>query len=102
MTTGLKLASLVNGRIIPAVAELKERWDRLYPAVKNARPCGALVCGRCGLRVAAGRIGDCEYQKRTLKRFRGGHPDADGPDEFVTVCPNCRAVESFMEADHEA
>jgi hypothetical protein len=99
MTVGRKLAELVNGRIIPAAAELKARWDRLYPAVRNARRPQMLVCRRCGRKVAAGRIGDEAYQRRTLTGRHLGHPDMDSPDESVTFCPDCGAIESFREVD---
>ena len=97
MTTGQRLAELVNGRIIPAVDELRARWDTLYPAVRNARHPRMLVCERCGRQVASCRIGDDAYQRRTLAGRHLGHPDMDEPDEFVTLCPECGATESFRE-----
>ena len=97
MTTGRWLAKLVNGRIIPAVDELRARWERLYPAVRNSRRPRMLVCERCGRQVAACRIGDDAYQRRTIAGRHLGHPDMDGPDEFVTLCGDCGATESFRE-----
>lgn len=101
MTPGRQLDELVNGRIIPAIEELRARWDRLYPTVRNARSPRMLVCQRCGRRIAAGRIGDDAYQRRTLSGRHMGHPDMDGPDEFVTLCPDCGATESFTEITDE-
>jgi len=97
MTVGQQLGALVNGRIIPAVARLRARWDRLYPAVRDARRSGMMVCERCGHQVAAGRIGDDAFQRRTIAGRHLGHPDMDSPDEYVTVCGDCGATESFRE-----
>ena len=100
MTTGRRLAGLVNGRIIPAVAELRARWDRLYPAVRGARRPVMLECERCGYQLPAGRIGDEGLQRRTLAGRHLGHPESDSPDEYVTLCPDCGATESFREIDN--
>ena len=97
MTAGQRLADLVNGRIIPAVAELRRRWERLYPVVRNARRPQMVACERCGHQLAAWRIGDDAFQRRTIARRRLGHPDLDSPDEYVTLCPDCGATESFTE-----
>jgi len=97
MTVGQQLGALVSGRIIPAVAQLRARWEKLYPAVKYARRPRMMVCRRCGHQVAAGRIGDDAFQRRTIAGRHLGHPDADSPDEYVTVCGNCGATESFRE-----
>jgi hypothetical protein len=97
MTTGQELAALVNGRIIPAVAQLRARWERLYPAVRDARRPRILVCRRCGYQLAAGRIGDDTFQRRTITGRHLGHPDMDSPDEHVTQCADCGATESFRE-----
>ena len=97
ITTGGQLAELVNGRIIPAIAELQLRWNRLYPAVRNVRRGGMMVCTRCRREVPAARIGDEAYQKKTVAGRHFGHPDFDSPDEYVTVCPGCGATESFKE-----
>jgi len=97
MTVGQELGALVNGRIIPAVAELRARWERLYPAVKDARRRRVMVCERCGYQLAAGRIGDDAFQRRTIFGRHLGHPDLDSPDEYVTLCPDCGATESFRE-----
>jgi hypothetical protein len=97
MTAGQRLADLVNGRIIPAVEELRARWERLYPSVRNARRPRMMVCERCGRRVAAGRIGDDEFQRRTVSGRHLGHPDMDSPDEYITLCDECGATESFRE-----
>jgi hypothetical protein len=97
MTTGQQLADLVNGRIIPAVAELRSRWEKLYPAVRNSARCGTVVCERCGRRIAAARMGDFDIQHKVLSGRHLGHPDLDSPDEYVTRCPDCGATESFRE-----
>jgi len=97
MTTGQRLADLVNGRIIPAVGELRTRWDRLYPAVRDARRPRMMECKRCGYRLAPGRIGDDASQCRTIRGRHLGHPDFDSPDEYVTRCADCGATESFRE-----
>ena len=97
MTTGQRLAALVNGRIIPAVAELRRRWEKLYPAVRDARRPRMLECERCGCQLAAGRIADDAFQRRTITGRHLGHPDADSPDEYVTLCGDCGATESFRE-----
>jgi len=101
MTTGLRLGQLVNGRIIPSIAELRARWDRLYPAVNSARRPAMLVCECCGHRVAPGRINDPAYQRRTISGRRLGRPDDVSPDEYVTICPECGASENFREAAYE-
>ena len=95
MTAGQQLAELMNGRIVPAVNELRARWDRLYPAVRDARVAVMLVCHRCGHEVDRSRIADDAYQRKTIAGRHLGHPDMDGPDEFVTVCPDCGATMSF-------
>ncbi len=97
MTMGQQLAVLVNGRIIPAVAQLRARWERLYPAVRDARRPRVVACERCGHKVAGGRIGDGAFQRRTLTGRHLGHPDLDSPDEYVTICAGCGAAESFRE-----
>jgi hypothetical protein len=97
MTAGQQLAELMNGRIIPAVNELRARWDRLYPAVRVAPRVVMLACHRCGHQVDQSRIGDGAYQRKMIAGRHLGHPDFDGPDEFVTVCPDCGASESFRE-----
>jgi hypothetical protein len=97
MTVGQQLGALVNGRIIPAVAQLRARWEKLYPVVRNASRWRMVVCERCGHQLAAGRIGDPAFQRRTIAGRHLGHPDADSPDEYVTVCIECGATESFRE-----
>lgn len=97
MTAGRSVATVVNGRIIPSADRLRARWDRLYPAVRDSRRPQMFECGRCGRRLAAGRIGDDAFQRRTVAGRPLGHPDADCPDEYVTVCDTCGATESFME-----
>jgi len=97
MTVGRQLGELVNGRIIPAVDQLRARWERFYPAVRYARRPRMAVCRRCGYQLAAGRIGDDAFQRRTITGRHLGHPDMDSPDEYVTLCPGCGATESFME-----
>ena len=97
MTAGQRLAALVNGRIIPAVAELRRRWEKLYPVVRDASRPRMVVCERCGYQLAAWRIGDDAFQRRTIAGRHLGHPDLDGPDEYVALCPDCGAAESFRE-----
>ena len=97
MTVGQQLGALVNGRIIPAVSRLRARWDRLYPVVRSARRPRAMVCERCGYQLPAGRIGDDVFQRKTISGRHLGHPDLDSPDEYVTLCGDCGATESFRE-----
>jgi hypothetical protein len=97
MTAGRRLASLVNGQILPLVEQLQARWEKLYPAVRNVRPAGTMVCRRCGLRLEPAGSNDQACLRRTIAGRHLGHPDADSPDEFVTVCPGCGAVEDFRE-----
>jgi len=41
-------------------------------------------------------------QKKVIhNRRRLGHPEQDQEDDFVEMCPWCRAVERFYEADDE-
>ena len=97
MTVGQQLDALVSGRIIPAIAQLRARWERLYPAVKDARRPRMMVCERCGHQLAAERIADPAFQRRTITGRHLGHPDMDSPDEYVTRCGDCGATESFRE-----
>ncbi|MCP4379695.1 MAG: zinc ribbon-containing protein [bacterium] len=101
MTAGQQLADLVNGRIIPAVAELRSRWEKLYPAVRNSVRSATMVCDQCGHRISALRMGDLDIQQQVLSGRHLGHPDHDSPDEYVTRCPECGATESFREGIDE-
>ena len=100
ITAGQQLGQLVNGRIIPAIAELRARWDRLYPAVRDSKRPDVFVCRGCGHRVESSLIDGGAYQIRTVAGRHFGHPDLDSPDEFVTLCPDCGATESFGEVAH--
>ena len=97
ITAGRQMSDLVNGRIVPAIEELRARWDRMYPAVKTAGVIRALVCRPCGRRIDACEINDQACQRRMVSGRRLGHPDGDSPDEYATVCPDCGAVENFRE-----
>jgi len=97
ITTGRQLAELVNGRIIPSIEQLLARWDKLYPAVKNAPLLETLVCDSCGHRLDASAMSDPDCRRRAIVGRHLGHPDSDSPDEYVTICPECGAAESFRE-----
>lgn len=97
ITAGRQLADLVNGRIIPAIEELQARWDRLYPEVKNAPRRRMLVCDSCGVRLDASALSDPDCNRLTIRGRRLAGPDCDSPDEYVTICPDCGASNSFRE-----
>ena len=40
--------------------------------------------------------------KAIHNRRRLAHPEQDQEDDFIEICPYCRAVEKFHEVDGEA
>jgi len=99
--TGAALATLVGRAIIPTVEELLQRWERLYPVVRNRRPVRWMACVVCGHRATRQRLQGMDCQQRVLRGRHGGPPERDSEDEYVTICPDCGARESFGEAADE-
>ena len=65
-----------------------------------ARPSeDILACEVCGHRVGARTLeGSPRYRRRTLAAIRVP-PDAAEPAEWAVVCPECNALDSFVETD---
>jgi hypothetical protein len=64
-----------------------------------AIPCRDPVrCLRCGHLAERSWLHRPEYTRRTLRGTRHLAPGDCCPDEFVTVCPDCQAVEPFDDA----
>jgi len=97
MKPGEQISALMNGRVVPAVEELLRRWERLYPVLQNRRVGEVLACRRCGRYLASENLHDGDCQRLVLRGRHLGHPDDDSEDEYVMVCPNCGAPESFEE-----
>ena len=95
MKLGQQISALMNERVVPAVEDLLQRWERLYPVVQNRRIGGVLACRRCGWRLASENLHDKDYQRLVLRGRHLGHPDDDSEDEYITVCPKCGTLESF-------
>jgi hypothetical protein len=55
-------------------------------------------CQSCGHIAERRRLGQGPYRRRTLRGIRHLAPGDCEPDEYVTVCPDCGAAESFDEA----
>jgi len=55
-------------------------------------------CLRCGYGSERGRLEEESHHRRSLPGVRHVAPGDCEPDEYVTVCPDCGAEESFDEA----
>ena len=58
-----------------------------------------LECSRCGHQVTGERLRDDEYWRLTLCGRRHQPAYDCEPDEWVSVCPDCGARESFVLAE---
>ena len=74
---------------------------KLYPGVKRLLPTEALAC-KCGHQVKRHIMETSEeYQHITVGERSNCHPDDRSQAEIVYVCPDCGAVDPFIEVDYD-
>ena len=107
------------GRVLPLSARARPALSRARSFEKNVRSTGrtiaagqvgvsprvglallsilGMVCGACGHWANIWAFTGLPHYHRLTLRGRRVPPDEASPDEYVTVCPECGATESFDE-----
>ena len=71
------------------------QFFRLSQSRARHRANERLACVKCGHECRRRDLNKPEYEKQTLPAVRHLEPGECGPAEYIIVCPECGAEESF-------